>query len=402
MSLDPGTGVNGAQDLGLPVTGVGALCAAGDDLDQILSSFRAGRRSFAPQAVSSTLPPLPVFASATPDGPGEAKRTLVLAERAVSAALRAAGLESLPDPARVGVCMGTTIACQLNDFDFYSEYRSTRTAPLAPVDRYLKGSLADAVARRLGARGPRLTVANACSSSADAIGVARTWLLTGRCDLVIAGGADELNRVPCCGFHAMGLASPEPVTPFDRNRRGLNLGEGAAALVIETPEHARRRGARHEVSLLGYGAGCDAHHMTAPHPEGRGLAAAIQGALAGARLAPEAIDFVNAHGTGTRENDRIEGRLLARVFGEGVRFLSTKGFTGHTLGAAGALEAVFTAAALVQGWLPASAGFVETDPEIGVTPLREPTPVNGCFALSTSLAFGGMNAALAFGRALAP
>jgi 3-oxoacyl-(acyl-carrier-protein) synthase len=138
--------------------------------------------------------------------------------------------------------------------------------------------------------------------------------------------------------------------------------------------------------------------MTAPHPEGRGLAKAIQVALARSGLGPGQIDFVNAHGTGTRENDRIEGRLLARTFGDGVRFLSTKGFTGHALGAAGALEAVFTAAALVHGWLPASAGFAEPDPEIGVAPLRELTPVRGAFALSTSLAFGGMNAALLFAR----
>jgi 3-oxoacyl-[acyl-carrier-protein] synthase II len=400
MSADPEReGRSGSQAAVLPVTGMGAVCAAGEDLEEILASFRAGRSACAPQQLSSSLPPLPVFASATPDGPDDENRTLTLGYRAVAAALQSAHLEALPQDSRVGVCMGTTVACQLNDFDFYSAYRSTHAAPMAPVDRYLKGSLADAVARRVGAHGPRLTVANACSSSADAIGVARSWLLTGRCDLVIAGGADELNRVPCCGFHAMGLASPDPVVPFDRRRNGLNLGEGAAALVLETPEHARRRGARWHVGLLGYGAACDAHHMTAPHPEGRGLAKAIREALAQSGLAPERIDFVNAHGTGTKENDRIEGRLLARTFGGGVRFLSTKGFTGHTLGAAGALEAVFTAAALLHGWLPASAGFEEADPEIGVTPLRALTPVDGPFALSTSLAFGGMNAALVFGRA---
>jgi 3-oxoacyl-[acyl-carrier-protein] synthase II len=397
MSPEPGSAGSATRASALPITGMGAVCAAGESLDEILASFRAGRRACSAQTLSSSLPPLPVFAAATPDEPG-AERTLVLARRAVAAALAAAQLAPLPRSSRVGVCMGTTVACQLNDFDFYSSYRSTHAAPMAPVDRYLKGSLAAAVARGIGASGPRITIANACSSSADAIGVARSWLLGGRCDVVIAGGADELNRVPCCGFHAMGLASPEPVVPFDRRRSGLNLGEGAAALVIETPEHARRRGARSQVSLLGYGAACDAHHMTAPHPEARGLARAIQEALVQAGVGPERIDFVNAHGTGTRENDRIEGRLLARTFGDSVRFLSTKGFTGHTLGAAGALEAAFTVAALAQGWLPASAGFAETDPEIGVTPLRELTPVADAFGLSTSLAFGGMNAALVFGK----
>ncbi len=400
MTSDPGTtGGTRTSETALPVTGMAAVCAAGEQLEEILDAFREGRRNCGPQTLSPSLPPIPVFAAATPGDPDGEKRTLVLAQRAVTAALQAAGLDEPPPGSKVGVCMGTTVACQLNDFDFYSSYRSTHAAPMAPVNRYLKGSLADALARRWRARGPRITIANACSSSADAIGVARSWLLTGRCDLVIAGGADELNRVPCCGFHAMGLASPDPVAPFDRNRRGLNLGEGAAALVIETPEHARRRGARSDVSLLGYGAGCDAHHMTAPHPEGRGLARAIQDALLGAGLSPDRIDFVNAHGTGTTENDRVEGRLLTRVFGDDVRFLSTKGFTGHALGAAGALEAVFTAAALIHGWLPASAGFEEADPDIGASPLRELTPVKGGFALSTSLAFGGMNAALVFGKA---
>ncbi len=400
MSPDPGsTAHRRSLAAALPVTGMGAVCAAGESLDEILNTFQAGRRAYAPQALSSALPPLPVFAAATPDARSGEKRTLVLVRRAVAEAMQSAGLAPLPVDSRVGVCMGTTVACQLNDFEFYSSYRATHAPAMGPIDRFLKGSLADAVAREIGARGPRITIANACSSSADAVGVARSWLATGRCDVVIAGGADELNRVPCCGFHAMGLASAEPVVPFDRRRNGLNLGEGAAALVVETPEHAARRGARAVVSLLGYGSACDAHHMTAPHPEARGLAQAIHSALAEAGLGAEAIDFVNAHGTGTRENDRIEGRLLARTFGEGVRFLSTKGFTGHTLGAAGALEAVFTAAALAHGWLPASAGFEEIDPEIGSAPRRAATAVEGRFALSTSLAFGGMNAALVFGKA---
>jgi 3-oxoacyl-(acyl-carrier-protein) synthase len=398
MSPEPQSAGPGHRETAVPVTGMGALCAAGECLQEILSSLREGRRRCAAQTLSPALPPLPVFACTRADDPDDGQRTLRLARRAVAAALQAAQLERLPESARVGVSMGTTVACQLNDFDFYSAYRSTQAAPMRPVDRYLKGSLADTMARELGTRGPRITIANACSSSADAIGVARSWLLTGHCDVVLAGGADELNRVPCCGFHAMGLASPDPVLPFDRRRSGLNLGEGAAVIVLETAEHARRRGARWQVSLLGYGAACDAHHMTAPHPEGRGLAKAIREALAQAELSPERIDFVNAHGTGTKENDRIEGRLLARIFGEGVRFLSTKGFTGHTLGAAGALEAVFTVAALQHGWLPPSVGFEETDPEIGIAPLRASTPVEGRFALSTSLAFGGMNAALAFGR----
>jgi 3-oxoacyl-(acyl-carrier-protein) synthase len=151
------------------------------------------------------------------------------------------------------------------------------------------------------------------------------------------------------------------------------------------------------VTLAGYGLACDAYHMTAPRPDGSGLEAAIGRALAEAGLTPDAIAFVNAHGTATRDNDRVEGSVLARVFGPDVKVLSTKGYTGHTLGAAGALEAAFTAAGLREGWVPASAGFVNRDEEIPLAALRERTAVRGRYALSTSLAFGGNNAALVLG-----
>lgn len=375
------------------ITGMGAVCAAGASLGDILKSFRAGRRS--PQPPARIQPPwdVPAFACAL-DFPAAADRTCALAGHALREALAAAAWPTLPTECAVGVCMGTTVACQLNDFAFYSAYRATRDVPVEPALAFLKRNLADVVGRQVGRPGPRLTIANACSSSADALGAACDWVRSGRCDVAIAGGADELNRVPLCGFHALGVVSPDPVAPFDRNRRGLNLGEGAAVLVLESEEHALRRGLRPSLFLTGYGAACDAHHITAPHPEGRGLERAIRQALREAGRSVAEIDFVNAHGTGTRENDRVEGRLLAKLFGADVRFLSTKGHTGHTLGAAGALEAAFTAGALREGWIPASAGFVEVDPDIGAAPLTACTSVHGRAALSTSLAFGGMNAAL--------
>jgi 3-oxoacyl-[acyl-carrier-protein] synthase-1/3-oxoacyl-[acyl-carrier-protein] synthase II len=191
------------------------------------------------------------------------------------------------------------------------------------------------------------------------------------------------------------IADAEPVRPFDRRRRGLNLGEGAGILVLESEALARRRPGRVRASVLGYGGACDAHHLTAPHPEGAGLKRALREALAACGGRSGEIAFVNAHGTGTPDNDRVESRTLAEAL-PGVPFFSTKGFTGHTLGASGGIEAAFTLACLEEGRIPASAGFPEPDPELPASPVRETTATPGRLALSQSLAFGGNNAVIVF------
>jgi len=321
-------------------------------------------------------------------------RTVQLALRAVDEALSDAGLTTPLSGLRVGVCMGTTVACQLNDIDFYARFRATGEAPMHSVERYLKANLADAVAEAIGSSGPGLTVANACSSGTDAIGTAVSWLRSGLCDIAVAGGADELNRVPLCGFNALGVASPEPCKPYDATRRGLNLGEGAGVLVLETEESARARGVAGTLRLAGYGSYADAYHLTAPSPDGASLEAAIREAVRQAGITLNRVAFVNTHGTATRDNDKVEGSVLARLFGPSLPFVSTKGYTGHTLGAAGGLEAVFTALALREGWAPASAGFEQVDEEIAMAPLTARTDLQGSYALSTSLAFGGNNSAV--------
>jgi 3-oxoacyl-(acyl-carrier-protein) synthase len=327
-----------------------------------------------------------------------ADRTFALALAATREALATAGLASPPDGFRLGVCLGTTVACQLNDIGFYRAYRETGHPPLDAVERFAAGSLAERIAHGVGAAGPCMTVVNACASGTDAVGVALAWLRAGLCDAVLAGGADEMSEIPASGFFALGLCSPEPCRPFDNDRQGLNLGEGAGCLVLEREASAQGRGLLPEVFAAGFGASADGHHLTAPHPDGAGLERAIRAALADAGIVPADIDFINAHGTATRENDRIEGQTLARVFGPSVRAVSTQGFTGHTLGAAGGVEAVFTALALREGWLPGCAGFATRDGTIPFAPPTEVTPVRGRFALSTSLAFGGNNSALVLAR----
>jgi 3-oxoacyl-(acyl-carrier-protein) synthase len=382
------------------ISGMGTISAAGVDLPSALGSMAGGLRNGSSVSLFSTTLKYPVFE--VPEVPGEYRveggRTLSLALCAAHEALRDAGLEGGGlSGLRVGVCMGTTVASQLNDIGFYRVFRETGSAPMAPVDRYLKGDLARSMARRIGAGGPFLTVVNACSSGADAIGVALCWLRGGLCDIALAGGADEMNLVPLCGFGSLGIVSPELCAPFDRDRKGLSLGEGAGVLVLETAGSAKGRGRDSVLGLLGYGSSADAYHLTAPRPDGAGLKRAIERALGEAALETSDVGFVNAHGTATRDNDRVEGKVLAGMFGPHLKMLSTKGYTGHALGAAGGIEAVHTAAGLREGWIPGSAGFRTPDGETGISPVAVRSNVEGRYALSTSLAFGGNNAALLVG-----
>jgi len=385
------------------ITGLGAISGVGAGVAATLQAFGGRQSSAAPPCLFKTDLPCPVFEVRAPldELPGSRNdcRTVRLAMTAVCEALADAGLTGGRLSGRVGVCLGTTAASQLNSLPFYESFRQTAAPPLAPVRAFLNANLGEAVAELLGVTGPRMTVVNACSSGADAIGVAAEWLRCDLCDIAIAGGADELNRVALAGFCSLGVMSAEPCRPFDRRRDGLNLGEGAGILILEKAAFAHDRGAPSAGELAGFGAAGDCHHLTAPHPEGMGLERAVQVALEQAGIGPGDVAFVNAHGTATPDNDQVEGSVLKRLFGDDVCFLSTKGYTGHTLGAAGGLEAVFALLALREGWVPGSHGFGEGDEAIGINPVRQRTPVAGDWALSTSLAFGGNNAAVVVRRA---
>jgi 3-oxoacyl-[acyl-carrier-protein] synthase-1/3-oxoacyl-[acyl-carrier-protein] synthase II len=323
-------------------------------------------------------------------------RTCQLALAAVFEALTHAGwdAETLRGK-RVGVCIGTTVGCALNCDDFYRNYKGSAEPDISIMERFLRSNPAAVIARQLKLDGPVQTVVNACSSGTDAIGIGASWLRSGACDIVIAGGADELLRVTYAGFSSLMITASQPCKPFDLNRKGLNLGEGAGILILESDKVRAKK--RVHGRVLGYGSACDAHHLTAPHPDGVGLKLAMHEAFNSAGLTPEDISFVNTHGTGTPDNDRVEGRVLNEVMPQ-VPFLSTKGYTGHTLGAAGGIEAVFTVACLQRGEIPASIGFKDPDPEVILTPVTANTSFDGDIALSESLAFGGNNAVLIFGK----
>ncbi|HUT23780.1 MAG TPA: beta-ketoacyl-[acyl-carrier-protein] synthase family protein [Sumerlaeia bacterium] len=401
------------------VTGLGCLCAAGGCLDAAMQTLYEGRRApKPPRRIPLDLDKeYPVFEIESDleaetreiTGSGDfggmrldsdPSRTSRLALAAAVEACRDAGLdlEALRS-LRVGVAMGTTVGCTLNNEPFYRAWRAGEKPGLEAVDRFLANNPALFLARVLGLDGPVATVANACSSGADAVGLAKSWIETGACEVAIAGGGDELSRVTCLGFISLMIASTQPCRPFDVRRDGLNLGEGAGAMILETTKTATKRRANARACVLGYACRADAHHPTAPHPDGKGLRRAIGQALAQARREAREIALVNAHGTSTPENDRVEGRVLADLLPPDTPVVSTKAYTGHTLGAAGAIEAVFAVRALEDGKVPATAGFENPDPDCAITPTSRVTKTGGDLALSNSLAFGGNNSVLLFGRA---
>jgi 3-oxoacyl-[acyl-carrier-protein] synthase-1 len=250
--------------------------------------------------------------------------------------------------------------------------------------------LVDALASHLGIVGPRYVVSTACSSSAKVFGSALRLMQSDLVDAVLVGGADSLCQITLRGFSSLGILSEHLCRPFGQGRDGINLGEGAALLLLERQEGG--------IQVRGVGESSDAHHMSAPDPEGKGARMAIMQALQQAGLDGKEVDYVNAHGTGTVLNDHMESRVLLEVCGKDVPVVSTKGYTGHMLGAAGATEAVFVVAALEQGWIPISLGALPLDSNIEI---RVNTDSYECFcrhAMSTSFAFGGSNAAVVLSR----
>ena len=255
-------------------------------------------------------------------------------------------------------------------------------------------SLAGFLAEALGLEGPCLTISTACSSSAKVFASAERMIRLGLVDAAVVGGVDTLCESVLFGFNALELVSRAPCRPFDRARSGISIGEAAGFALLERTEVAP--GAPR---LLGYGEASDAHHMSTPHPEGLGAELALRDALARAGLAPAQVDYINLHGTASLKNDEVEAALIARAFPERTRASSTKGFTGHTLGAAGILEAAVALLAIEHGLVPGNLGVEDPDPACGpqFAWRNEARPVN--VALSNSFGFGGNNACLAFARA---
>lgn len=296
---------------------------------------------------------------------------------------------------KVGSCIGSSTGASLNFKSFYQQWREGDEPDLEIIESYLHCNPATALAEKYDLSGPVQTVTNACSSGTDAIGIAASWIRQGFCDLVIAGGADALSGISYTGFSRLMITSPEKCRPFDKDRQGLNLGEGAAVLILASKKAIQKLELNSIAKVMGYSTCSDAHHLTAPHPEGAGLKQAINEALKRSGISISEIDFINVHGTGTENNDRIEGEMISQLF-PSTPFSGIKGFTGHTLGAAGAIEAVMTIMSLQNGLLMPTRGFHEAAAGVNAIPVKEKTVIKAKYALSESLAFGGNNSALVF------
>ena len=271
----------------------------------------------------------------------------------------------------------------------------------AALRSMLPAAHAETLAHRMALGGPRHTVVTACSSGAVALAEAAELIADGVVDCAVAGGVDAVTRLCFMGFNALKLLDPEPCRPFDRDRRGMSIGEGAAFIVLEAAEHARARGARAYAELAGHGMTTDAYHVTAPQPDGEGMVRAMRAAIAAAGVAPDAVGYVNAHGTATPQNDRIEARAIGQVFGSGrVLVSSSKSMIGHTMAAAGSLEAVATMLALTHETVPPTANLTTPDPEVDfdcVPRVAREAVVE--HAISNSFGFGGQNVTLLFRHA---
>ncbi|NEC91722.1 beta-ketoacyl synthase [Streptomyces sp. SID12501] len=396
------------------VTGLGLVTPAGIGTERNWAAIGAARSTAA--ASDPVLKDLPVsFSCRVPGFDPEAllggrrahrlDRFVQFALVAAHEALADAGLDpGTWDGARVGVVLGNAgggTQTFEQQHQILLDEKPGRVTPLL-LAMYLPNMLAGQVAMEFGATGPNLVVATACASGASAIATACDLLALDRCDIVLTGGSEALiTPLIMAGFARMGALSErgdDPTRasrPFDAARDGFVAGEGAGLLVLERTADARARGARVRARITGHGCTADAHHITAPHPDGRGLEQAIHQALADTGATAREVAYVNAHGTSTPMNDLAEARTLRRVLPHDPAVSSTKGVTGHLLGAAGAVEAAYTVLAVEHGIAPPTANLTTPDPEIEISMVTTATPRRIGLALSNSMGFGGQNTVLA-------
>src|SRR5262245_23100793 len=393
------------------VTGVGVMCALGTTREAVWSALVEGRCGVASVTLfdaagyrSQAAAEVPEYARDSAVGEKAWRRLSRSDQIAIIAsreALEDSGvLASGIEPTRIGVLLGSGTADLKRNEEWFAETRRKgfRRAPPSKIFNHFANTPSDVVASTFGFEGIKASVLSACSSGTVAIGYGADAIRWGQADAVLAGSSDVLCRLTFSGFNALRLVDTEPCRPFCRTRKGINLGEAAAFLVLEDLSSARRRGATVYAEIAGYGVRCEAYHPTAPEPEGRAVAALLDDALRAARVNADAVDHVNAHGTATPQNDQAEARGMRLVFGDRARRIpvtSIKSMVGHCLAAAGAIEAAALAMSIARKVVPPTVNYREPDPECDVDVVanhaRDEAVTCG---VSTSLAFGGNNAAL--------
>ncbi len=400
------------------VTGIGVVSPLGIGTEAFFKGLREAR--VAVRRVDDLLDlsgirskvgaPVPDFDPKVFISPKKAKRLGRATQFALTAAgfaLEMAGLEVPKDPWG-GVVMGTGIGPVeplVHNLHTLEERGPERVSPFF-VPTMMPNAVSAQLGIEFGIKGPNTGVVTACAAGAHAIGMAWEWIRSGMVDWALAGGTEAVMlRIVYAGFDRMGALSrcmdPKVASrPFDAKRDGFVMGEGACVLVLESEEHLRARGGEALAELVGFGASCDAHHITAPPEDGEGARRAMEAALKSAGVPPEEVDYINAHGTSTPLNDRAETRAIKALFGERayeIPVSSTKSQIGHLLGAAGAVEAAAAIFPFLEGLVPATVTWRERDPECDLDYVPErPRPVRVRVSLSNSFGFGGQNACLLF------
>jgi 3-oxoacyl-[acyl-carrier-protein] synthase II len=336
---------------------------------------------------------------------GEARRMGRCSAMAVAAgrmAVEDAGIApELLAGERTAVVIGTTMgeANVLGELEGAWIHKGEKALHPAKLPRYGTTLLPIHLARAFGARGMVQTLPAACAAGNYAIGFAADQIRAGRADVAITGASEVIEKLQFAGFVRLGAMAPERCQPFDRDRKGLLVGEGAGILILESEEHVVRRGGRALCEVGGYGLACDAHHITRPHPDGDGSAYAMRRAITESGIGPDDVDQINAHGTATQANDAIEARVINAIFGRRLPVTSIKGSIGHCMGASSAIEAVACVLSIETGVHPPTLNYEHPDPEcdldvVGNVPRGGKTDV----VLNNSLAFGGYDAVVCFAR----
>jgi 3-oxoacyl-[acyl-carrier-protein] synthase II len=404
------------------VTGLGAVTPVGNTAEEFWEAVRQGRSGIGPVTkFDSTGYPTRIAGEVRGFDPmqfvdkKEARRLDPFVQYAIASAVMAvedSGLDlSKVDGTRFGVLVGSGIGGITTLLETHRVLLSKGPARVSPffVPMLIINMASGLISMRFGAKGPNSAIVTACATGNHAIGDAGRIIRDGDADLMIAGGAEaiivDLTFAGFCAMKAMSTRNDQPEKasrPFDADRDGFVCGEGAGLMVLEALEHARARDARVYAEVIGYGMTGDAHHMTAPDPEGDGAARAMQAALRDAGVEPSAVQYINAHGTSTPYNDKYETLAIKRVFGEHAHRLavsSTKSMTGHLLGAAGGIEAIATVLALRDGILPPTINYERPDPDCDLDYVPNQARKQAIdVAMSNAFGFGGTNATLLFRR----
>lgn len=397
--------------MNIAVTGKGIVSAIGLNAAQVLHSLQHRRTGIGTMkhlpSVHKELPvgevdlscsEMKALAGVPADKP--ASRTTLMGILAVKEALDDARLSASPQGQKLRIVLisGTTVGgMDLTEANF-DKIESGDLSDTAFFDEHDCGSCTRSIADHFGVFADVTTISTACSSAANAIMLGARLIKAGKADVVVAGGSEALSRFHLNGFNSLMILDHEPCRPFDDTRAGLNLGEGAAFVVLEAEQTAQSRGAAIQAYLTGYGNACDAFHQTASSPDGEGAFLAMTEALANAGVKPEDVSYINAHGTGTPNNDQSESAALRRVFADAMPPVSsTKGFTGHATSAAGSIEAVICLLAMQHGFIPPNLGWTRQMPD-GITPSLGQQQAELDHVLCNSFGFGGNDTALLFSR----